>query len=119
MAKLYELNRNLPILSILNMFKPMVDDDKNIFLNIFRTYTVNKTVLEQEMMFKYHTVGYNEWLDIISNTYYRTPYLWWTITIFNNIVNPFEDINEGDVLKILRYEHVYIILDNMSYIGNL
>ena len=38
--------------------------------------------------------------DLISNSLYNTPELWWFICAANNIIDPFEEIIPGKKLKI-------------------
>ena len=41
--------------------------------------------------------------DLISNAAYGTPFLDWFIMLSNNITDPFESLNAGDVIKLMRY----------------
>tara|TARA_R110000765_G_scaffold50479_1_gene102570 strand:- start:677 stop:973 length:297 start_codon:yes stop_codon:yes gene_type:complete len=38
--------------------------------------------------------------DLISNSIYKTPDLWWLICAANNIIDPFEELISGKKLKI-------------------
>lgn len=114
-----DLTRNLPTSSFLNMLPPMIDDTKVDHLNIFRTYVVSDEIKNNQFAFTYYTVVKDDFLDLISNDFYQTPYLWWVIAIFNDIQNPYEHLNENMVLKILKYQYLYLLFDNMTFIGNL
>lgn len=118
--QLEDYDRDLPISSNLRLY-PVIEDteDKTIFLNLFRSYTVSSSVYNNESLFDYYTIQYDDWLDNISNIHYRTPYLWWVIAIFNDITNPFEELNEGDVLRVLKYNNLYSIFDNITEIESL
>jgi hypothetical protein len=37
--------------------------------------------------------------DLISQTFYGTPFLDWYVMITNNIFDPFESLNSGDLIK--------------------
>lgn len=118
--KLEDYDRDLPISSNLRLYNVLEDtEDKTIFLNVFRSYTVSDDVYNNESLFDYYTVQYDDWLDNISNIHYRTPYLWWIIAIFNDMVNPYEELNEGDVIRVLKYNNIYSIFDNITEIESL
>lgn len=38
--------------------------------------------------------------DTISDIFFDTPHLWWYIMVFNNLKDPFESLNPGDILYI-------------------
>ena len=38
--------------------------------------------------------------DLISNSIYNTPDLWWLICAANNIIDPFEELISGKKIKI-------------------
>ena len=38
--------------------------------------------------------------DLISNVFYDTPGYWWFILLFNNITDPLEGLNAGDIVLI-------------------
>tara|TARA_R110001583_G_scaffold96437_3_gene240737 strand:+ start:6174 stop:6530 length:357 start_codon:yes stop_codon:yes gene_type:complete len=44
--------------------------------------------------------GYEHRPDLISSVYYGTVTFWWMIMLFNNITDPFEDLNIGDRILI-------------------
>lgn len=116
-TKKIDLGRYLNSTSLLNMFSPLQSDDSTKFLNVFKTSSVNKDIYYNEFMFEYYTITYDDWLDNISNKFYDTPYLWWVVAMFNDMTNPFEDLVEGSTIKILRYQYVGIILDDVMKIG--
>ena len=119
-VRLNDYDRDLPISSNLRLY-PIIEDieDKTIFLNIFRSYTVSDDVYNNESLFDYYTVQADDWFDNISNIHYNTPYLWWVVALFNEISNPFEGLNEGDVLRILKYNNIYSIFDDVTTIEGL
>lgn len=57
----------------------------------------------------FHTVKANEVsrLDLIANTYYKTPLLWWVIAQANNIYDPITPLTVGTVLRIPTLENLY------------
>ena len=38
--------------------------------------------------------------DLISNSVYGTPYMWWVICVANNISDPFEQLKAGKQIKL-------------------
>lgn len=50
----------------------------------------------------YHTVLSNEAYrpDILANTYYNNPMLWWAILVANGIRDPFQGPTVGQVIRI-------------------
>lgn len=113
-------NKRLRNTSPIKMFNILRDlKDNEMFVNIFRSYNINESTFNNERLYETHQVTSTDWLDNISYEYYETDALWWVIAMTNNIVNPFEGINEGDSLRILKYQYVYKILKEIQSIGEL
>ena len=71
-------------------------------------YGVTAQLLESTP-YSLHTVRKNDTLDTIALFYYNNPTYFWIIADFNRIQDPFEDLVEGQELKIpvfssIRYE---------------
>ena len=117
---LLNFERDIPISSSLRLY-PVVQDtyDKEIFLNVFRSYQVSPDKFNDESLFEYYIIQTDDWLDNISSIHYNTPYLWWLVALFNGITNPYEELVEGDVLKILSYSNIYTIFDDITEIESL
>jgi hypothetical protein len=49
--------------------------------------------------------------------YITPPYLWWVIALMNNISNPFEELEAGDELNVLRDEYVYQLTSDLEKIA--
>jgi len=49
-------------------------------------------------------VGYEHRPDLISNLFFGTPVYWFLILEYNNIVDPFEGLNVGDIIKIPKVQ---------------
>ena len=93
--------------------------DREVFLNIFRSYSVNSDLYNNESLFDYYTVQDDDWMDNISTIHYNTPYLWWIVGVFNGITNPYEELKEGSVLRVLKYSSLYVIFDDITEIESL
>ncbi len=119
--KIDDFERDLPVSSNLRLYNVLEDTEfKEKFLNIFRSYSsVAENVYNDESIFEYYTVQEDDWLDNISAKFYRTPFLWWVVAIFNEIVNPFEYLEEGRVIRVLKYNTLYTIFDDINEIESL
>lgn len=112
--------QNLSNSSQLKMFT-ILDDVLNntYYLNIFRSYIINTSALNDSSFYETYEVENEDWFDNISFKFYNTPSLWWVICIVNNIVNPFEELESGQILRILKGTHIYSILKEVRNIGNV
>lgn len=115
-----DFDRDLPISSSLRLY-PVVQDtfDNEIFLNVFRSYKVSDEIYNNESLFEYYTIQTEDWLENISYVHYNTPYLWWLVALFNGITNPFEELVEGDIIRVLSYSNIYTIFDDITAIESL
>jgi hypothetical protein len=118
----YEIkNKKLNNLSILRMFNILRDtDDKQYFVNIFRTFELEESLYRSIIYFiSYEISDEDRFLDNVSYINYDTPYLWWIIALVNNVQNPFEDIDIGDNIKVLKNVYISTLLNDVEKIGNL
>lgn len=112
--------QNITNTSRIQMYNILYDTElKEYFLNIFKSYIVSEDNLNTEQLFYYHTVEDEDWLDTISYKYYDTPGLWWLVCIPNKMVNPFEGLVVGDIIKVLKEKYLYIIFTDMKRISRL
>ncbi len=104
--------------SFLRLFNVLLDEDRETkFLNIFRSYIANEDVFTDVAFFETYEVSNGEYWDNVSFNLYQTPYLWWVIALLNNIVNPFEELENGDQLNVLRDEYVYTLTSDLEKIA--
>lgn len=104
--------------SFLRLFNTLLDNDRETkFLNIFRSYVSNEDVFRDVAFFETYEVSNGEYWDNVSYNLYTTPYLWWVIALLNNIVNPFEELEDGDQLNVLRDEYVYQLTADLEKIA--
>jgi hypothetical protein len=107
--------------SLLNLFPILYDNEEKIFfLNIFRNYKLN-TDMDSNFLNLYQTLEIEDidWFENISNDLYENPYLWWITPLANNITNPFEEIEPGQLMNVMRKEHIYQLLKEMKNIASL
>jgi len=96
--------------SQLTAFNLLKDSQNNKFFNIFRAFILHD--LDLTFFILHESDGGERW-DNLSNLYYKTPYLWWTIPMANKIENPFELPETGENLYILKQEYIYNLLTEM------
>lgn len=111
--------RRLPVSSMLRMYNVLRDWDGDNFVNVFKTFSVNDETLEKQDVYELHVVDEDDWWDNISYKFYGTPYFWWTIALINDTENPFESLEPGEEVRVLRIEYLYILLDDVKEIARL
>jgi hypothetical protein len=95
-----------------------LDEDRETkFLNIFRSYIITEDFFRDISFYESYEVSNGEYWDTVSYNLYRTPYLWWVIALMNNISNPFEEIEAGDELTVLRDDYVYQLTSDLEKIA--
>lgn len=104
--------------SFLRLFNTLLDNDRETkFLNIFRSYIINENSLRDISFFETYEVSNGEYWDNVSYNLYGSPFLWWVIALLNNISNPFEELEDGDQLNVLKDEYVYQLTDDLERIA--
>jgi hypothetical protein len=104
--------------SFLRLFNILLDDDRETkFLNIFRSYIINDESLRDISFYESYEVSNGEYWDNVSFNLYGSVYLWWVIALLNNITNPFEELNDGDELNVLRNDYVYQLIGDLEKIS--
>jgi len=97
----------------------IVEQDKEKFLNIFKSYTLDPKIDNNDSYFYTYTIDTEDWWDSISTKFYETPFLYWCICMVNNITNPFEEIEEGKIIRVLKEDYLYQILKDIKEEGRL
>jgi len=104
--------------SFLRLFNTLLDEDRETkFLNIFRSYIANEDIFSDISFFQTYEVSNGEYWDNVSYNLYSTPFLWWVIALLNNIANPFEELEDGDILNVLREDYVYQLTADLEKIA--
>lgn len=104
--------------SFMRLFNILLDEDRETkFMNIFRSYILNDSVFTETALFNTYEVSNGEFWDNISYNIYETPYLWWILAILNNTVNPFEELEDGQIIKVLRSDFVYTLVKDLERIA--
>jgi len=115
----YELtDKQINNFSFLRLFNILLDEDRETkFMNIFRSYILNDSVFTETAFYNTYKVANGEFWDNISYNLYDTPYLWWILAILNNTVNPFEELEDGQIIKVLREDFVYTLVKDLERIA--
>jgi hypothetical protein len=119
--KFYEITgRRLENTSQLRLFNVLHDNVDNVdFMNIFKSYSINDSILSNTLYYDTYEVGHNEWWDTIARKLYDNSYLWWILPLMNGVSNPFEGLEEGDNIKVLKAQYIYIIFKELEAISDL
>ena len=112
-------NQKLPTSSRLNLYNIIQDIDMVYAINIFKTIDITDYVKNNNDFFLTHIAEEDEWWDNISYKYYQTPALWYIICIMNNILNPYEEIEKGQLIKIIKQVYLYNIFKDIKTISEL
>jgi len=112
-------NIRLPATSRLRMFSILRDWNNERFLNIFRTFLIRNEIKDSDEFYYTYNIEADDWWDNISYKFYNTPDLWWAICYVNDVVNPYEELEEGKAIKILRDTYLHYLLTDISKIAEL
>jgi len=106
--------------SQLKLFPIFLDNDRETkFLNLFRSYKLNEDVQTDVVFFGSYEVSNDEFWDDIAYKLYGIPQLWWVIALINNVVNPFEELSDGDNIKILKEDYIYNLIKDLEELSDL
>jgi len=114
-----EVGKRLKNTSQLKLFNMMEDSDGDKFMNIFRSFSLNEDILADASTFDTYEVSNDDWWENISYNYYGTPDLWWVVALVNDTVNPFEELEEGSNIKMLRNQYLYVLFTDIEEIADL
>jgi hypothetical protein len=110
------MNADLNPYDYANIFTIYEDESGQMYFNLINDLSIEGDIDPS----LYNEIFYNQndsWYDL-SNRYYGTTRLWWTILVANNIINPFKDVKTGDRLKILKKEVISDILAQINSSNN-
>jgi len=116
----YEITGNrLGNLSYLKLFNILEDTDGTRYMNIWRSYEVNTDLVDDTLYYESYEVDNEDWWDNISYYNYETPKLWWLCALMNDVMNPFEELEAGSNIKILRDNYIYQLIRELETIQEL
>lgn len=92
----------------------VVDKGKQSYFNISKTINFQNLDKVPTNYYKSYTVKeFDNWPNL-SYKFYNTIKLWWILCKFNQVVDPFQDLIVGSVIKIPNKEFILEILDSLS-----
>ena len=113
-------NQRLSIISSLKLYPIFLDNDRvTKFLNLFRSYRLNEDVISDVVFYDSYEVSNNEYWDDIAFNMYGISQLWWVVALINNIVNPFEELEVGQSLKVLKEDYIYVLMNDLEQLSEL
>lgn len=113
-------SQSLPITSRLRLFNILqMTEDNTYFMNIFRNYKIADYAKQNNIYFDLYSCEEEDWWDNISYKYYDTERLWWLVCEMNDVVNPFEEIEPGLQVKVLKEDHLYSIFTAIAAVAAL
>ena len=112
--------KRLSSVSALKLYPIFLDSDRlTKFLNIFRSYRLNEDVISDVVFYDTYEVANDEYWDGIAFNIYGIPQLWWIIALINNVVNPFEELEAGTTLKVLKENYIYTLINDIDGLSEL
>ena len=114
-----ETGKRLKNSSQIKLFSILKDVSTNVtFLNIFKSYIINDD-MSSKVLYDSYTVDEEEFWDNISQRVYGIPDIWWIIPMMNEVVNPYEYLEAGKEIFIIKAQYLYQILKKISNIGGI
>lgn len=104
-------------LNIYNIFR--ITETNQNFLNHFRYFEIVDSIKNNNAYWDIYVTEENDWWDNISFKFYETSYYWYLLCELNDIINPYEEIQAGQQVKVLRQAFMYEIFKDMSDIAEL
>lgn len=80
-------------------FLNVVNKGKNSYFNLCRSIYFNTDDIDPGLIDMYEIAEGDTWTNI-SFRYFGTIKLWWLICKFNNVKNPFDELESGKFIKI-------------------
>lgn len=112
--------KNIASSSQLSMFNVLQDMESDVkLLNIWRTYTVRNSITESIIYYDLYEVADSDWWDSIAYKVYGDVNYWWIVALVNRIENPFEQLEPGQQLKILKKSYVFQLLREIKGVASL
>lgn len=117
----FELTGNqISNISQLKLFNILLDEDRQTkFMNIFRVARVNVDVTKDTLFFDTLPVEDADFWDNIAYRLYEVPQLWWILGLMNNTVNPFEELDPGELITVLKEQYVYTLTKDLENLSEL
>jgi hypothetical protein len=92
-----------------NLFN-VINKGKNSYFNLCRSIYFDTDNIDGNLINIYEIAEGDTWTNI-SYRYFGTIKLWWLICKFNNIKNPFDELEAGKIIKIPTKELMETIIN--------
>jgi len=108
---------NIRSKSFASLFKPISSNDSD-GLNIFSRYKLIETYKTDIKYYEEYTItSFDRW-DILADNFYGDANLWWIISIFNSIIDPFVSFEAGKKINIIKSQYLPEILRAIKRLKN-
>lgn len=112
--------RRLNNVSILKLFDILEDVDRSTkFMNLFKSVSPDDDKKYDVLYYDTYEAPNDAWWDNISYEAYGTPLMWWIVAIMNDATNPYEDLEPGQNLRVLKDEHLQTLFKDIDRISKL
>lgn len=105
--------------SPLHQFNILKDEDENMLLNIWKNYSISDQIKDNEDYTTYYEVQDTDHWDNIAYQAYENENLWWIVALTNDVVNPFEELDSGESIKLVRDDFIYKIIKDIKNISEI
>lgn len=106
-------NRRLNNFSQLQQFD-ILDHNGDYLFNLFQGYEIKDDIKDTEDYIIYHAVEHEDWWENIAYKYYENEKLWWVVAKTNDVINPFEELNTGEYIKVIDKRWLYSIVKEVK-----
>jgi len=108
---------NIRSTSFASLFKSETIDGIDS-LNIFSKYKLIESYKSDIRYYEEYTItSYDRW-DILADKFYEDVNLWWVITLFNSIMDPFASFKVGSKINIIKSTYLPEILRAIKKLKN-
>lgn len=112
--------RRLNNVSLLKLFDILEDVDRSTkFMNLFKSVSPDDDKKYDVLYYDTYEAPNDAWWDNISYEAYGTPLMWWIVAIMNDATNPYEDLEPGQNLRVLKDEHLQTLFKDIDRISKL
>jgi len=109
--------KRLDNVSFLQMFN-ILKERNTYFLNIFNSYEMTDDIKENDNYISYFYTTDEEWWENISHRQYENEKLWWVVAMANDVINPFEEMEDGQELKVVDSKLLYNIISDVKKVSD-
>jgi len=99
--------------SQLQKFNILKNNNEYLY-NIFINYEISDSVKNNEDYVSYYDVPHDEWWENVAYNYYENENLWWILALTNDVVNPFEELDTGESIKVIDRRWTYNIVKEVK-----